>query len=350
MQHPDLPIIPQKETWYRVTVPGALSSDGSDWRGYVKLGCENKVIVYFCGGGVSVNAYMAAYENFYFPRLFATDMEYTAQLDAGIGSREAGNPFAGWSVVILPYTTGDFHVGQGEFAYTDANGAEKILHHRGYINYTGCMERVAPHLGTPEMLLVCGSSAGAFGAALLCDDLIENYFPQTQNVTMLPDSGLMLYRDWRGAAENVWHAPVHISKNLLSEDIVCDALTALHEKYGARVKIAVECSVRDAVLAMFQNYFTNDQKIMDRAAGDYFQKILKKSCLEMIEKCAAGVLVWDGLPRDNADQSLTRHCIINSTLCWEHKCPCGLSIAEWAMNAVNGKVESFGLELFDKQY
>lgn len=40
--------------WYDVPVKSAKSSDGSEWHGIFRKGSENKVIVYFFGGGVSI--------------------------------------------------------------------------------------------------------------------------------------------------------------------------------------------------------------------------------------------------------------------------------------------------------
>ena len=46
---------PKIGEWYRITPDGALSSDGSQWHGLIKLGDEDKVAIYFYGGGVSVD-------------------------------------------------------------------------------------------------------------------------------------------------------------------------------------------------------------------------------------------------------------------------------------------------------
>ena len=45
---------PEIGKWYEVEVDGANSSDGSEWHGIFKKGTENKVVVYFFGGGVSI--------------------------------------------------------------------------------------------------------------------------------------------------------------------------------------------------------------------------------------------------------------------------------------------------------
>jgi len=49
--------------WYLVAPKGAVDSDGSRWEGYFKKGKENKVMVYFFGGGLSVDEYTAARGN-----------------------------------------------------------------------------------------------------------------------------------------------------------------------------------------------------------------------------------------------------------------------------------------------
>ena len=45
---------PEIGKWYEVEVDGARSSDGSEWHGIFRKGTENKVVVYFFGGGVSI--------------------------------------------------------------------------------------------------------------------------------------------------------------------------------------------------------------------------------------------------------------------------------------------------------
>ena len=45
---------PEIGKWYEVAVEGTQSSDGSEWHGIFKKGTENKVVVYFFGGGVSI--------------------------------------------------------------------------------------------------------------------------------------------------------------------------------------------------------------------------------------------------------------------------------------------------------
>ena len=73
----DLPQLsgqPEVGKWYTVDVKDAVSSDGSKWQGYFRKGSKNKVLLYFYGGGFSVNDYTAARSmdvegGFYNPRM-----------------------------------------------------------------------------------------------------------------------------------------------------------------------------------------------------------------------------------------------------------------------------------------
>ena len=65
---PELDGEPETGTWYRISPEGALCADGSPWHGNLYKGKDSRLLVYFCGGGVSVDAYTAERpEQFYFP-------------------------------------------------------------------------------------------------------------------------------------------------------------------------------------------------------------------------------------------------------------------------------------------
>lgn len=45
----------------------------------------------------------------------------------GLASDAENSPLDGWSIILFPYATGDFHAGTGEFHYTDTDGKEKFF-------------------------------------------------------------------------------------------------------------------------------------------------------------------------------------------------------------------------------
>ena len=55
LSYPMLEGHPETGKWYSIAPEGTKSSDGSEWHGLLRLGTENKVVVYFFGGGVSID-------------------------------------------------------------------------------------------------------------------------------------------------------------------------------------------------------------------------------------------------------------------------------------------------------
>ena len=167
LQYPKLKDDPKIGKWYRVTTSEMKTSEGDKYRALFKKGSENKVLIYFAGGGVSCNEDMAR-EDTYNTKEVAIDMLANLTMNmGGIASDVEGSPFEDWSIILFPYATGDFHAGTGEFHYTDTDGKEKILYHNGYVNYTETMKKVMEQAGIndADTVLVTGYSAGGFGPA-----------------------------------------------------------------------------------------------------------------------------------------------------------------------------------------
>ena len=270
MSFPKLEGEPVVGKYYDICPEGALTSNGKQWHGIFKKGKENKTVVYFFGGGVSITEETSKRGK----EFYAVDM--TAQdfvANGGIGSDAEENPFKDWNFIIVPYTTGDFHTGTNEFRY-DEKGKEKVIYHQGYKNYSLLMNSVLKYVEDSDTLLVTGFSAGGFATSLLADDVI-NYFPKATNINVCVDSSLLLYDGWKDTATNLWKSPVEISERLVGNNIVLDSLTALHEKRGNKVKILFDCSYRDDTLQEYQAYINNGKMEKSKENGDLFQKDLK---------------------------------------------------------------------------
>ena len=148
--------------------------------------------------GVSISAETAR-EDMFIRKVAPIDTFANRMMNrGGLAAPAACNPFRDWTVIALPYATGDFHAGTNDFAYTDKNGNHKILYHHGFCNFTAVM-RKALNLGgisDPEAVLVTGYSAGAGGASLLASDVFTTYFPNAKSKTVLVDSMLLRMKDW----------------------------------------------------------------------------------------------------------------------------------------------------------
>ena len=307
-------------------------------------------MVYLLGGGVSLDAYSAARsgtaagsEGFYYDR---DDGVTDQRLENGIASGGEENPFWDWTIIVVPYTTGDFHAGAGDAQYTDLDGRDAVIHHGGYVNCMALMERAAKLVDAPEALLITGYSAGGFGAAMLAEEII-GYFPETENITVCVDGALLLNDRWRGVAKERWHAPEKIVGHTVSDNLTLDHLTALHDALGEKVKILFTCSTRDGGLAKYQSYIEGNPYEVSEAYGDVMFANLRQTVAALREEIPdTGFYIWDNIPYD-AGSSLTRHTILTNPAVFEPMQD-GTSIAEWILDAVEGRVCSYGLSLVEK--
>ena len=351
LQYPKLKDDPKVGKWYRVTTSEMKTSEGDKYRALFKKGSENKVLIYFAGGGVSVNEDMAR-EDAYNTKEVAIDMLANLTVNmGGIASDVEGSPFEDWSIILFPYATGDFHAGTGEFHYTDTDGKEKILYHNGYVNYTETMKKVMEQAGIndADTVLVTGYSAGGFGAALLADDVFTNYFPDAKSKNVLVDASLLLNNDWHSIATDVWQTPKEISDKLVSNNLTLDCFASLHKKYGDDIHLLFDCSTRDGDLAKVQNYFDDGIMDVDEKQADEFQQILKEAIPE-IKEAGVSLFIWDGVPWYDDPRNMTAHTIIATPAVWVPFEEQKKSVAEWLTDAIEGKMSDYGVELIDKKY
>ena len=336
---PELKGEPEVGAWYRVTPENAKASDGSEWHGIFRKGSENKVVVYFFGGGVSITGETSEGGTDFFATTM-TAQDFVAQ--GGIGSMADENPFRDWTFIVIPYASGDFHTGTGEYHYIK-NGKEKVVYHNGYNNYSVFIEEIKEYVGEPDTLLVTGFSAGGFATSLLADDVIDR-FPTAQNITVCVDSSLLLYDGWHDTAVNLWKSPKEISDRLTTNNIVLDSLTALYEKRGNSVKILFDCSYRDDTLQQYQAYIDSGKMDKTKELGDQFQQNLKNMVKGLHENIPGiGIYIWS-FNQDEVTRN-TQHTIISSNVF--DKLGNERSVCEWIYGAVMGDVQTIGLELLD---
>lgn len=336
---PELNGEPEVGVWYRITPENAKSSDGSEWHGIFRKGSENKVVVYFFGGGVSITGETSEGGTNFFATTM-TGQDFVVQ--GGIGSMADENPFRDWTFIVIPYASGDFHTGTGEYHYTQ-NGKDTVVYHNGYNNYSAFVEEIKEYAGEPDTLLVTGFSAGGFATSLLADDAIDR-FPTARNVTVCVDSSLLLYDGWHDTAVNLWRSPKEISDRLTTNNIVLDSLTALYEKRGDSVKILFDCSYRDDTLQQYQAYIDSGKMDKTKELGDQFQQNLKDMVKGLQENIPGiGIYIWS-FNQDEVTQN-TQHTIISSNIF--DKLGNEKSICEWLYGAVMGDVQTIGLELLD---
>lgn len=351
LQYPEIKENSKVNKWYKVSDKAMKDSEGDEYHALFKKGSENNVLVYFAGGGVSVNEETAR-DDTYNTKLVKPDYLANVTMNmGGLASDIEVNSFKNWTIILFPYATGDFHAGTGEFKYTDKDGKEKILYHNGYSNYTLAMKEIMKKAGieNPDTVVVTGYSAGGFATALLSDDIYTNYFPNARSKNVLVDASLLLNDDWHSIATNVWQTPKSISDKLTTNNLTLDCLKALNEKYGDDIHLLFDSSTRDGDLAKVQNYFDTGVMDVNEERGDIYQQILKDAMLEF-KKANVSLFIWDGVGWYDDTRNLTAHTIIATPAVWLSFEEQKKSIAEWLNDAIDGKLTDYGLDLINKEY
>jgi len=193
------------QSW-NVVEPGGRTtcSDGSPYRFYAKPGARDKLAVFFNGGGAcwsaeTCNPQANAKRPLYYPSVAPP---FNVPGDAGIfDDKRADNPLRGWTIVVVPYCTGDVHVGARRITY--ALGKRRFaIEHKGAVNAQAVLNWTFGHVPAPKTVLVAGSSAGAIGAAFHAGAVARRY--RTSDVSLLADAAgayrtprlAEVYRGW----------------------------------------------------------------------------------------------------------------------------------------------------------
>lgn len=183
------------EPGWNEILPGGdtICSQGTEFRFFARPADADRVVVYLQGGGACWDARTCDVEGdpTYSPT--ADERDDPARRPAGIFDLDhPDNPVADWSMVFVPYCTGDVHVGDATATYTargdDAGEREFTIHHRGYANVTAVLDWVGERFEEPTEILVAGSSAGSIPSPLYAQVLADRY-PGVRVTSMADASG-----------------------------------------------------------------------------------------------------------------------------------------------------------------
>ena len=167
--------------WEAVTAPAdCMCSDGSGFEYYVKKADPAKVLLYFEGGGACFDRGTCGPESDSFSRVLGDPP--SARGDGIFDDTDARNPFAGWSIVYVPYCTGDVHMGNTTTDYGDG----VVIQHKGYVNATTATKAAAAAFPDATQVAVVGESAGGVAVPLYAG-VIADLLPEA-SITAIADS------------------------------------------------------------------------------------------------------------------------------------------------------------------
>jgi hypothetical protein len=171
-------------TWEKV-VPGGdcACADASEFNFWVRDADPSRVVLFLEGGGACFDATTCAFTN-----TGSTTYDWNISPDddpavkRGIVDLDnAENPFAGDSIVYVPYCTGDIHLGNKISEYSP----ELTVNHVGFVNGLAALDHLRHAFPAATEVVVVGESAGAI-AAPLYGGIVSDLLPDA-HVTVFSD-------------------------------------------------------------------------------------------------------------------------------------------------------------------
>ncbi len=228
---------PVEEDYFFLYRPGSSENGNS----------AGKLLINFMGGGAcweNENC-LEHRTNYTWNTLksIAENPELFYQVQKGIVWNENDdNPFKDWTLVFLPYTTGDIHWGSNDQTYTDEDGNPVVVHHRGHDNFLAAL-RFLKETHPPdavEKVFVTGQSAGAYGAVFNFPYVREVY--KEAKAYCLGDGGVgATTESFKTAAFDHWKAPENVCEWVTGVDTAAFRKMSLGDFYQTLAEYYPEC-------------------------------------------------------------------------------------------------------------
>lgn len=184
--HEDLaPVVGADGKTYSATCSGYPGTD-PEFKFWSKKGASKNLVVYFEGGGACWDNLTCSFPigtglpaQFYVPQVApgTNPANYSGLFDQS----NPANPVKDWSIVYIPYCTGDIHTGSATRQYFNAGNPllgglpSYTIQHRGFDNFMVVLDWIKKNFDAPKSILVTGSSAGGYGAAANFPYVADSY-------------------------------------------------------------------------------------------------------------------------------------------------------------------------------
>lgn len=325
-------------TWEYVEVPGAMCMNGNiAGFGISKNPDSKNVMIYLEGGGACFND-ACDFSAFNIPFIPPPD---------GIFNRNnPDNPVKDWSMIYVPYCTGDVHGGNED---TELGG--QMRYFRGYTNITKYLQQWVPTFADAENVLLTGISAGGFGSGLNAIQVADAFGPGHQMI-VIDDSGPPVSNDvippcLQQTFRDVWG----LDKTILADcgadcsdpnDFATGTLNHVLQKYPD-MRFGLFSNTADLVIRAFMGfgwgngeYNKCDGTASPVPAGVYEQGLLDLRAQH--EDVAATYYIGQTHPLYNFGQG---HTVLRSPSFWTTVID-GVQLSDWVGGVIKGEVKHVG--------
>mgnify|MGYP006269702717 CR=1 FL=1 len=162
--------------WETIEPGGETACAVGEYRFYARQDAPDRVFIHLDGGGACWDAETCALDSgVYYTEVGPSPAQRDGVFDLG----HPDNPVASHSMLVIPYCTGDVHLGNRDTTYTlekeDGTRETVTVPHRGLANAEAALEWLYERFDAPEQIVVTGSSAGAVATAFYADQLARRY-------------------------------------------------------------------------------------------------------------------------------------------------------------------------------
>ncbi len=223
-------VVPPTTVQYQDLTLKPICSRDTPYMYWFKRGTENKLLVYYQGGGAcwddtTCSPTLGGGSPFKNTATLSDDPSLTT---TGFGDvANPANPFSDWSAVFITYCTGDIHWGDNKKLYHDPlNGNNPYtIEHKGYQNAKVVEKFAREHFVAPDEVFVTGSSAGAYGA-ILGGILLHEVYPAAKfNVIGDAGNGVVTPTFISANLEPSWHVQQNMPTYIPSLNVPVTSLT-----------------------------------------------------------------------------------------------------------------------------
>jgi hypothetical protein len=343
--------------WHTIPLKGnTMCSNGSEFAIFVRKGISKNLLIYFSGGGACWDSATCSkpitlwsafdsdskdLKSFYFPSL----VKFYPKAMGGIGDNgDSKNAFRDWSVVFIPYCTGDLHIGNATKSYT-FNNKKFEIHYSGRNNSTAALAWVFSNFEETDKILVAGESAGAFGSAFYAPYVADHY--SDKQIYELSDGALLTSNRWNEILDTVWQSESASFLGFqIGKDVFEDALIHRNDSVKRRIKYLHSNTLYDDVLTRFgaalNHTPTNTNQFIDEWSGNTRESMIRLSKADINYNYFMTDCGYD------PERHTTQHTL--TTRDFYHDCRAdGVSYAEWLKrNVIDGENLSLGEKLLAK--
>lgn len=175
----DMPTLGDLDEGWNLIETDGFCSAGDPYHFFANVSdASDDLLIFFDGGGACWTGQQCNIDIFPNIHEHLADPEVEDDVGGIFDLDNARNPVVDYSMVFIPYCTGDVFVGGGarEYSYPSPDGEVTIsVNHTGYTNTQTVLDWVYDNFDTPEHVIVSGSSGGAIGSSFFSGFIAEQY-------------------------------------------------------------------------------------------------------------------------------------------------------------------------------